>query len=70
MRNDWEIDGWVYAGEVDLNLDAINPDKVREIAIAGFDARIQEIRAVAQKGVEEIEDRKQSLLALTHDVSE
>ena len=66
-RNDWEIDGWVYVGEVDLNLDAVNRDEVCELAIKGFDARIQEIRAVAQKGVEAIEQRKQNLLALTHE---
>ena len=63
QRNDWRIKGWVYAGEVDLNINH-NETEVRGLALDGLDARIQEIRAAAEAGVMELEDRKQKLMAL------
>ena len=63
--NTWTIKGWIYAGEVDLNIDH-NETEVRGIALDGLDARIQEIRAAAEVGVTELEGRKQKLMALEH----
>jgi len=67
LRNNWKIKGWIYIGEIDLAIN-IDPLHVRDVALSAFDARIKEIRATAQKGVEAIEQRKQNLMALEHHV--
>ena len=60
---------WTPIGEVDAELD-FDEMKLRQIAIDGLDTKIQEIRATAQAGVASLEQRKQNLLALTHEVAE
>ena len=58
---------YVYAGAVDVEID-VDRKTVTQIAVKQLDDQIKEIRAVAQKGVEAIEQRKQNLMALEHHV--
>jgi hypothetical protein len=67
MKDDWTIGGWVYAGQVELEIIPSREDVV-DIACRTMTAKIQEIRATSEKAVEEIEVRKQNLLAITHEV--
>jgi len=63
LRDDWNIDGWVYAGEVDLDIE-VNELDVRGTALTALDNRIKEIRATSEAGIMEIQERKQNLMAL------
>ena len=58
---------WTPIGEVDAELD-FDEMKLRQIAIDGLNAKIQEIRATAEAGVTSLEQRKQNLMALEHHV--
>ena len=61
--DDWVPDHWIYMGEVDVEID-VDEKKIRQIAVANLDEEISQKRAIAEKAIQELEDRKQKLLAL------
>lgn len=62
-------DGWVaYAGEFTVAFDGpeFSEPALLDAAIASLDNEIKETRAKAQRAVEELEQKKQSLMAIEH----
>ncbi len=55
---------WNYLGEVEINVEA-DETIVRQTAIALIDESIQKARAASTVAINELETRKQNLLALT-----
>jgi len=58
--------GWVLVGEVEFNPDSIDMDKVRAAAVSGIDAEMESRRADFLAGLEELKQRRESLLAIEH----
>ena len=56
---------WMHIGEVDVEID-VDEKKIRQIAIERLDNEIGQKRAIASVAIQELEDRKQKLLALEY----
>ena len=62
-------DKWIYAGEVELDLDVDHAD-VTATVIKALDAEIEKERAEHSLKMDMLKTRKNELLALTHEVVE
>ncbi len=56
---------YIYAGSVDVDIN-VDSKEIRQKAVNAIDKEIQETRAQLQHKVDDLEIRKQNLLALEH----
>ena len=60
------IEDWVFVQEIEVDMDAIDMDMVRAAAVGQLDALMQQRRADFTAGMQQLAERKESLLALEH----
>lgn len=56
---------WIPAGVVDVEID-VDANMVRQLAVEKLDKRIKYARAEGEAKVRDLENRKQDLLAISH----
>ena len=66
--NDMSGHGFMLIGHAEIELDLFTPAQINQSAVVALKAQVQEVKAKAEKEVNQLQDKINQLLAITNEV--